>query len=158
MRYCRALPLLVLIPLLCFFSGCDYDRMSEQESVRTYEAKIPEMPARSIPVTGGIAQLRSAHPRKMKNPLPRTEDVIARGKTGYGYFCIMCHGPKADGRGTVGQSFAPLPMDLRSAYVQGQDDGFLFYKISLGFKRHPPLATTVSQEDCWAIIHYMRSL
>jgi cytochrome c len=151
---------LCVILLLPFqlLPGCDYARMKDQESVRTYEAEPPEMPVQSIPVSGGVAQLRNADPQKMKNPLPATDEVIARGKTNYGYFCVMCHGPKGDGRGTVGQSFFPLPTDLRSAYVRNQSDGLLFYRISLGFKRHPPLYRTVSSEDRWAILHYLRSL
>ncbi len=146
--------LLLFQPLL----GCDYARMKDQESVRTYEAETPEMEVQSIPVGGGVAQLRNVDPEKMKNPLPATNEVIARGKASYEYFCVMCHGPEGDGRGTVGQSFAPLPADLRSAYVRGQSDGLLFYRISLGFKRHPPLYETVSSDDRWAVIHYLRSL
>ncbi len=148
----------ILLLLFQLLPGCDYARMKDQESVRTYEAEPPEMPAQSIPVSGGIASLRNADPQKMKNPLPATDEVIARGKTSYGYFCVMCHGPKGDGRGTVGQSFSPLPTDLGSAYVRNQSDGLLFYRISLGFKRHPSLYATVSSDDRWAVIHYLRSL
>ncbi len=149
---------IILLLLFQLLSGCDYARMKDQESVRTYEAEPPEMPTQSIPVSGGVAQLRNADPEKMKNPLPNTKEVIARGEGSYEYFCVMCHGPEGDGRGTVGQSFAPLPTDLRGAYVRGQSDGLLFYRISLGFKRHPPLYETVSSDDRWAVVHYLRSL
>ncbi len=153
---------ILIIPLLFFFfevfPGCDYARMKDQESVRTYEAQFPEMPEGSIPITGGEAVLKNSKPESLRNPLPYTQEVVQNGKTAYGYFCVMCHGEKADGRGTVGQSFAPLPADLNSPYVQEQADGPLFYKISFGFKRHPPLADTVAVEDRWAILHYIRSL
>ena len=148
----------ILLLLFQLLPGCDYARMKDQESVRTYEAEPPEAPVQSIPVSGGVAQLRNADPQRMKNPLSATNEVIARGKASYEYFCVMCHGPEGDGRGTVGQSFAPLPTDLRGAYVRDQSDGLLFYRISLGFKRHPPLYGTVASDDRWAIIHYLKSL
>jgi mono/diheme cytochrome c family protein len=154
----RSFICVILLLLFQLLPGCDYARMKDQESVRTYEAQPPEMPVQSVPVSGGVAQLRNADPQKMKNALPVTDEVIARGKTSYEYFCAMCHGPEADGKGTVGQSFAPLPTDLRGAYVRGQSDGLLFYRISLGFNRHPSLFGTVSSDDRWAVIRYLRSL
>jgi mono/diheme cytochrome c family protein len=58
----------------------------------------------------------------------------------------------------VGQSFYPLPRNLRSPQVQEKSDGFLFSVISYGQKRMPPLATTVAQRDRWLIVHYLRTL
>ncbi len=148
----------VFIALTHLFAGCDYARMKDQESVRTYESQMPEGVEGTIPVGGGIAVLKSEDPAKVRNPLPSTPEVIERGRTAYGYFCVMCHGPKLDGNGTVGQSFSPLPADLISPYVQQQNDGTLFYRISLGYKRHPPLASTVAVEDRWAVMAYIRSV
>jgi hypothetical protein len=42
--------------------------------------------------------------------------------------------------------------------VQGQKDGELFLKISLGYKRQPPLYATIAAEDRWAVITYLRAL
>ncbi len=149
---------MMLIALCHLFAGCDYARMKDQESIRTYESQMPEGVEGTIPTSGGIAALKSEDLSKIKNPLPSTPEVIERGRTAYGYFCVMCHGPKLDGNGTVGQSFSPLPADLISPYVQRQNDGALFYKISLGYKRHPPLASTVAVEDRWAVLGYIRSV
>ena len=149
---------IVLIPLSQTILGCDYARMKDQESVRTYEAEPPEMPEGTIPTGGGYEVLKAANPEVLHNPLPSTQEVLEKGITGYGYFCVICHGPEADGNGTVGQSFAPLPTDLKSPYVQKQSDGILFYRISMGYKRHPLLSDTISEEDLWAIITYIRSL
>ena len=141
--------------LLC---GCDYARMSDQESLRPYEIAFPEMPAGSIPVNGGINILREAKPGSLHNPVPIARASVNEGEIRYGYYCIMCHGAKADGNGTVGQSFYPLPTNLAGSYVQKQKDGELFYKISLGYRRHPPLFYTVAETDRWLIISYIRSL
>ncbi|MEW6443103.1 MAG: c-type cytochrome [bacterium] len=138
--------------------ACDYARMKDDEALRRYEVPMPQMPARSIPLGGGLEVLEHADPDTLRNPLPASAAVLEEGKAGYGRYCMQCHGPNADGKGIVGQSFAPLPTDLRLPYVQDQSDGLLFSRISLGYKRHPPLYQTVSGEDLWAIVRFIRSL
>jgi mono/diheme cytochrome c family protein len=147
--------MLLLLPLLC---SCDYGRMKEDEAVHTYRAMMPEMPAKAIPTKGGIQVLREADPDDLINPVAFSRETVSRGKEAFGYYCIQCHGPLADGRGTVGQSFAPLPADLKDPNVQKQSDGSLYYRISLGFNRHPPLWDTAAESDRWAVINYIRSL
>jgi mono/diheme cytochrome c family protein len=154
----RVVCALFLFAMLNILAGCDYARMKDDESLRTYKTSMPEMPKESIPVTGGIEVLREADPKALKNPLPSDQQVIERGRIAYGYYCVHCHGPKADGFGTVGQSFAPLPTNLKDKSVQDQTDGEIFFKMSLGSKRQPPLAYTVSEKDRWAIIRFIRSL
>jgi mono/diheme cytochrome c family protein len=132
--------------------------MNDQESVRTYEKKMPDRVPGAIPISGGIEVLSRTEPRDLKNPVPKTAAAISQGKAAYFNYCVQCHGPKADGNGTVGQSFAPLPSNLADPQVLDQSDGELFYKISLGFGRHPALASTVSEIDRWAVIYYLRSL
>jgi mono/diheme cytochrome c family protein len=152
-------PLWIVLLLLLFApAGCDYGRMYDQESVRTYEKKMPDSPQGTIPISGGVEVLSRTEPKDLKNPLPSNAAAVSRGTEAYFNFCVQCHGPRADGNGTVGQSFAPLPASLADPQVLGQSDGELFYKISLGFGRHPALATTVSEQDRWAIINYLRSL
>jgi mono/diheme cytochrome c family protein len=150
--------IVALVFTLSTLWSCDYGRMNDQESVRSYEKEIPEMDQGTIPMNGGIQILKTADPKELKNPLSFSPESVAQGKQAYSYFCVQCHGPLADGNGTVGQSFAPLPTNLRAPGVQKQGDGELFSKISLGFNRHPPLATTVSEEDRWATVNYIRSL
>jgi mono/diheme cytochrome c family protein len=139
-------------------SGCDYGRMYDQDVVKTYGRKMPEMDARTVPVRDGFQALVTADPKRLKNSLQYSKSSIEQGALSYSYYCIHCHGPKADGNGTVGQSFVPLPTDLLSSGVQSQGDGELYAKIRLGFKRHPQLFTTVSDEDAWAVVIYIRSL
>lgn len=148
----------VLASLCVFLQGCDYGRMKEQESVRTYESKFPEMPSGSVPVQGGLETLRVQDLKELKNPLDKDARWVDRGKEAYGLYCGMCHGPRADGHGTVGQSFHPLPSDLRSREVQELSDGEIFGVITFGSRRSPPLGYTVSEEDRWAIIRFLRSL
>ena len=152
-------PLWIALLLLLFApAGCDYGRMYDQESVRTFEKKMPEISPGTIPISGGVEVLSRTEPKDLKNPVSPTAAAVSQGKGAYFNFCIQCHGPKADGNGTVGQSFAPLPTNLTDPQVLEQSDGELFFKISLGFGRHPPLASTVSEIDRWAVVNYLRSL
>jgi len=139
-------------------AGCDYRRMSEQESIRPYEERMPPVVARAVPRDGGENAWRLAPPGTLTNPLAPAPEAVARGALCYGYFCIPCHGSRYSGEGTVGQSFNPLPADLRSAAVRARSDDELFRAIGYGFGRHPPLAGTVSVEDRWHLILWIRSL
>ena len=152
-------PLWIVLLLFLFApAGCDYGRMYDQESVRTYEKKMPDSPQGTIPISGGVEVLSRTEPKDLKNPFPMAAAAVPQGKGAYFNFCVQCHGPRADGNGTVGQSFAPLPANLADPQVLGQSDGEIFYKVSLGYGRHPALASTVAEQDRWAIIHYLRSL
>jgi mono/diheme cytochrome c family protein len=148
----------LMLFVLTALAACDYGRMREDEAVQTFKTRMPIMPARTIPGAGGIELLRQSDPNRLSNPVPNTPESIAEGKRRYFYYCVQCHGPAADGNGTVGQSFAPLPTDLGSAEVQQQSDGMLFAKMSLGYLRHPPLWYTVAEEHRWALVNYIRGL
>jgi hypothetical protein len=148
----------IAVLALFVLTACDYGRFKDQEALRAYKVEMPAMPRGSIPVKDSIQILRTTKPQNLRNPISFTRESAEMGRERYGYFCVMCHGPKADGNGTVGQSFYPLPANLAGPYVQKQSDGELFYKIYFGFKRHPELIHTVAGDDRWLIINYIRSL
>jgi mono/diheme cytochrome c family protein len=148
----------ILMLFFLFFSGCDYARMKEQEAIQTYGEEIPQMPEKTIPTRGGLQVLKETDPEKLKNPLPPDPLCLQRGKEGYANYCTMCHGLKGDGKGTVGQSFYPLPADLKALPVQRKSDGRLFFILTFGSGRHPALGFMLTEEERWAIIHYVRSL
>ncbi len=151
-----------LIALFAFaslgLSGCYYAEMRDDEAVQAYNQEFPQMPKNTIPVDGGIWVEREANPMKLVNPVPDNPRMVARGSERYRFYCIQCHGPKLDGNGTVGQSFAPLPANLTSPQVQDKSDGEIFYEIRFGFNRHPPLYATATDDETWAIVRYVRSL
>ena len=148
----------VVILMLFVLTACDYGRFKDQEALRAYKIEMPQMPEGAIPVRDSIQILRTTKPQDLHNPISFSRESAAMGRERYGYFCVMCHGPKADGDGTVGQSFYPLPANLAGPYVQKQSDGELFHKIYFGFRRHPELIYTVAGDDRWLIINYIRSL
>jgi mono/diheme cytochrome c family protein len=138
-----------------------FGRMWETPAVKPHEQPLLVMEKGVVPVGGGEARFRSAGPAELASPLdPREPAVVEAGAQLYGYFCQPCHGRRHDGEGTVGQSFAPLPGDLRSPRVQAQADGLMFQEISYGRPggRQPALASSIPAEDRWRIIHYLKSL
>lgn len=136
-------------------------RMWQTPAIKPYENPIPVMAAGSMPINGGEALYRAVAADEIAAPFPLAEPAaIASGKTAYQYYCIHCHGKNFDGYGTVGQSFAPPPGDLRSAKVQSMPEGLLFKEISYGIPdgRQPALDTTVAVNDRWHAIAYIKSL
>jgi mono/diheme cytochrome c family protein len=136
-------------------------RMWDTPAVKPHEKPIPVMAAGSVPVKGGEALFRAAAPEAIQPPFSLTDPAaVTSGKTAYRFYCIHCHGKNFDGYGTVGQSFAPPPGDLRSKRVQSMPAGVLFKEISYGIPggRQPPLATTVAVDDRWHTIAYVKSL
>ncbi|MGD9211206.1 MAG: cytochrome c [Desulfobacteraceae bacterium] len=137
-------------------------RMWETPAVRPHETPIPAMADGIVPFNGGEVFYHTTTSNNLLSPIDlKNNKVITLGKTAYVNYCIHCHGKYFDGNGTVGQSFIPPPGDLRSTRVQKElTPGALFHEISFGLPdgRQPPLATTVSVEDRWRVIAYVKSL
>ncbi|MCP4627611.1 MAG: c-type cytochrome [bacterium] len=147
--------------ILYYDDNFKYGRMRETPAVRPYETPLLVMEAGVVPFLGGEPNYRAARPDDLKSPLPMNADETVKfGKTVYLTYCAQCHGKYYDGNGTVGQSFHPLPSDLRSTKVQTQSEGTLFQEISYGQPggRQPALATTVSVQERWQVIAYIKSL
>ena len=138
-----------------------YGRMRETPAVRPHEDPLLNMQAGIVPVDGGEAIYRATPGVDFISPLNMSQDAaINRGKAVYLTFCAQCHGLNYDGQGTVGQSFHPLPTDLRSSPVQSKADGELFKSVSYGVPggRQPALQTTITVEDRWHVIAFVKSL
>jgi len=154
--------LLVLYGALIYYdNNFKYGRMRETPAVRPHEEPLLVMDSGVVSHSRPEATLRIAAPEQLKTPLnPRDPAVLSQGKSQYVNYCAPCHGPRYDGNGIVGQSFSPLPADLRSTAVQSKSDGALFQEISYGIPngRQPPLATTITEIDRWRIVAYVKSL
>jgi hypothetical protein len=147
--------------LIYYDNNFPYGRMWETPGVRPLEDRPLHMDSGLVPSTGGEAFYRTALGVDIKSPLPKHDPaVIEQGKALYFTYCAQCHGKNFDGNGTVGQSFHPLPTDLRSLKVQNLPEGDMFRSISYGIPngRQPPLATTIDIPDRWRIIAFIKSL
>ena len=147
--------------LMYYDNNFRYGRMRETPAVRPQEVPLFNMDAGIVPVSAGEAIYRATPGIDLVSPLDAAEPlVVARGKAVYLTYCAQCHGYNYDGNGTVGQSFQPLPTDLRSSEVQTKPEGELFKTVSYGIpgKRQPALQTTITIDDRWHVIAFIKSL
>ena len=147
--------------LIYYDNNFRYGRMRETPAVRPYEEPLLIKEAGLVPVSGGEAIYRVSAGIDIQPPIDMTQSaVIDRGNAVYLIYCAQCHGHNYDGKGTVGQSFAPLPTDLRSAKVQNSPTGELFKNVSYGIPdgRQPPLHATITVDDRWKVVAFVKSL
>ena len=95
--------------------------------------------------------------RTLKNPLPRSKDVLKQGQKLFNVYCIVCHGKFGEGDGTVVPKF-PRPPSLQSDKIRDYKDGQIFHVMTLGQNLMPSYADRVSEEERWSIVHYIRAL
>ena len=104
--------------------------------------------------------------RAVTNPLPATEEMIAKGKALYEgkAFCKVCHGPDGKGLGAdiaPGSLKGPLPRNFTDKKWQAaRTDGELFWIMKNGSKGTAmasfiPLILT--EEEAWQVLRYVRS-
>ncbi|MDJ0914440.1 MAG: cytochrome c [Desulfobacterales bacterium] len=153
---------LVVYHVLIYYDNYfPHGRMRETPAVRPHEEPLLIMEAGIIPFSGGEVVYRQTPDAELRAPFTlATPANIELGKAGYFTYCAQCHGIHHDGKGTVGQSFKPLPTNLRTEAVQSQSEGTLFKHISYGVSdgRQPALATTIDVPTRWRIVAYVKSL
>ncbi len=138
-------------------------RMRMQPNVRAWQAEVPPMPAGAVPASTPDASPNGKAPSAeaaagMANPVPASEESIARGKVYYQYYCVFCHGDAGDGNGPVGQSYVPKPADLRSPKVGAYADGQVLRAMLTGVGHEPVLERVVPDEHRWPLVNYVRTL
>ena len=147
--------------LIYYDNNFRYGRMRETPAVRPYEEPLLVEEAGLVPVDGGEEIYRVSAGIDLVPAFNMAQPaVIDRGKAVYRIYCAQCHGYNYDGKGTVGQSFAPLPTDLRSTKVQNSPAGVLFKSVSYGIPdgRQPPLYATITVDDRWRVVAFVKSL
>ena len=95
--------------------------------------------------------------KEKKNPFAADESSITRGKESYKTECMRCHGKNGLGDGTSSEKLSETVADLSSSEVQGQTDGIIFWKISEGRRPMPTAKSTLTDDQRWDIINYIRT-
>jgi len=109
-----------------------------------------------------------------RNPVPATEEVLARGRERFAIHCAICHGYSGQGGNGAPDSATPgngivgrrWPVVLPSFHhVEGADnrvpqmsDGEFFEVITNGKGTMPAYGPRIAPDDRWAIVHYIRVL
>jgi mono/diheme cytochrome c family protein len=92
------------------------------------------------------------------NPVPVTVKLMERGHERYQVNCSPCHGSLGDGKGITQKLGMAIVANLHEARIVQQTDGEIFNTITHGKNLMGPYGSTVTVEDRWAIISYLRAL
>ncbi len=95
--------------------------------------------------------------RILKNPVPKTDEVMQEGSALYGSFCSHCHGGGGAGDGKVGVVYKGVANLLGGAY-KNLPEGHIFHVITHGKGRMWAHKSQLSPEERWKVVHYVKQL
>jgi mono/diheme cytochrome c family protein len=96
----------------------------------------------------------------LQNPVPPTDQSLARGQVLYDRVCAPCHGEAGVGAQAYIIEVHPLlaAYDLAGAQAAGYTDGYIYGMIRVGRGVMPAYGHQVSHFDRWHIVNYVRQL
>ena len=97
-----------------------------------------------------------AEAKKLKNPVPKSDKVLAQAKKLFETSCVSCHGPKGLGDGVAAASLPVKPANWTVPSTQAMADGEIFWKVSNGRGPMPPWKH-LPENDRWALVHFIRT-
>jgi mono/diheme cytochrome c family protein len=92
------------------------------------------------------------------NPLPRDRQVLERGRKVFNIRCSVCHGATGNGVPTLTAAYGAKPANLLSKQFRDYPDGTIYWVITKGKNSMPSYAADASEDERWAVIHYVRAL
>jgi putative copper resistance protein D len=92
------------------------------------------------------------------NPVPRTQESMARGLELYGQHCAICHGVQGRGDGPLARTMVPRPSDFRFHMTEGHTEAQLFEWITNGVPdtAMQGFANQLSEEERWHLVNYLQ--
>ncbi len=96
----------------------------------------------------------------LQNPVPPTDQSLARGQVLFNRACAPCHGESGIGAEAYIVEVHPLlaAYDLAGAQVAGYTDGYIYGMIRVGRGVMPAYGHQISHFDRWHIVNYVRQL
>jgi mono/diheme cytochrome c family protein len=96
--------------------------------------------------------------KNLQNPVPATDESIARGMKIYSIRCQHCHGERGDGKGERVGNLSVAPSDFTDEHAMGLiSDGELFWKISHGRRPMPSFQDKLSEQERWQLVDFIRT-
>src|SRR6266851_8381527 len=97
--------------------------------------------------------------KKVKNPIPPTQETLAAAEQLFTDNCVLCHGEKGMGDGPGAKTIKVKPANFTDAKVMAAEtDGSLFWKMSNGRGPMPSWKDTLSDKERWELVGYIRKL
>jgi mono/diheme cytochrome c family protein len=119
------------------------------------------MPRGSLPRSGGELyhspeQREAAAARR--NPVAASAESVREGGELFAIYCTPCHGSSGRGDGPVSTKFVP-PADLTNPELHKvRTDGYWQSYLSAGGAVLPSYAESLTAEERWHVVNYLRTL
>ena len=96
--------------------------------------------------------------RKVPNPVKSSPAVLAAAKKIYVETCEQCHGEKGKGDGSEAMMYSVKPANFTDHHMMSEmTDGEIFYKITEGRKPMPGFKNSLTEEQRWQMVHFVRT-
>lgn len=92
------------------------------------------------------------------NPFASDPSKAAVGARVYKFVCWTCHGDRGNGKGPQAEELENKPADFNEPLVVDRTDGALFWWISHGGTDMQAFENSLTIEERWAIVAYIRRL
>jgi mono/diheme cytochrome c family protein len=97
--------------------------------------------------------------KKVKNPVPPTQETLADAEQIFTDNCVLCHGEKGMGDGPGAKTIKVKPANFTDAKMMAEEtDGSLFWKMSNGRGPMPAWKENLTDKERWELVGYIRKL
>ncbi len=96
--------------------------------------------------------------KRIRNPVPVTQESLRKGKEIYEMQCATCHGFDGNGRGPISSALNPRPPSFRTPEQMEMPDGEAFWKLLTGRGEMPSFNKELSKKEIWSVINYIHTL
>jgi mono/diheme cytochrome c family protein len=97
--------------------------------------------------------------KKVKNPVPPTQETLSAAADLFSDNCVLCHGEKGVGDGPGAKAIKVKPANFTDEKVMAAEtDGAIFWKMSNGRGPMPAWKDTLTEKERWELVGYIRKL
>jgi mono/diheme cytochrome c family protein len=154
----------VLIPwAILFLAGLSYllgwpwdTDMIQQPSIRPYQ-RLLQPPADAVPMGGEEFLPRNVIAERYRNPIQSTPGSLERGRRMFLIYCSPCHGQDGNGHGQVAQGDFQPP-DLTESKIRMLSEATIYGTVTDGWLTMPFYRETMTVEERWDVVNYVRIL
>jgi mono/diheme cytochrome c family protein len=151
------LAMVVFMGAVFFLMFTGNPRMEEQANIRSFQARMPTMPAGLVAVRDVVPRIPTTAQAEELARLDETPANLQAARVYYGYYCVFCHGQGGDGDGPVGLGFVPNPPDFRLR-VRDYSPGQIYRAMLTGAGHEPMLNRIVPTYARPYLVLYVRHL